>query len=283
MYDVAIVGTGIAGLSAALTLSLHNKKIIWFGSADLSEKLSRAEKIANYPGFSLVSGGQFASALKKQADDAGLEITEKTITSIYSGDGKLMLAAGNDFYETKSIILATGVASSKELEGESRLLGRGVSYCATCDGFLYKGKKIAAICTSAKLEGEVRYLAQLADEVAYFALYKDVGILPDNVKIVSDIPKQIIGEQRVTAVAGNKATYECEGVFVLKRSYAPTALLPSLETLDGHILVDRQQKTGIAGVFAAGDVTGRPYQYAKAAGEGNVAAHSAIEFLDSQN
>ena len=134
-YDVAIIGTGPAGLSAVLNLKLHNKKVIWFGSPDLSMKVEKSEKIANYPGLSLISGPALNQSFKQQITEANLEITDKMVTNISSTKNGFMLLADNEVFEAKTILMATGTVSAKPLPGEEEYLGKGVSYCATCDGF----------------------------------------------------------------------------------------------------------------------------------------------------
>lgn len=280
IYDAAIIGTGPAGLSAALNLKIHNKNFIWLGSKNLSDKVSKAERISNYPGFADVSGEQLNDAFKNQAQAMGLEITEQMVNSIMSMGSHYAIMAGSEFYEAKALILATGVANTGTLPGEQEKVGMGVSYCATCDGTLYKGKTIAVICSNARFEHEVKYLADLAETVYYFPIYKNIGKLPENVRIMEDKAKGILGEKRVSAVAllsGNELPVD--GVFCLRDSVSLATLLPKLETANGAITVDRGMATNLPGVFAAGDCTGRPYQYAKAVGEGNIAAHSVIEYL----
>ncbi len=280
IYDAAIIGTGPAGLSAALNLKIHNKNFIWLGSKNLSDKVSKAERISNYPGFADVSGEQLNDAFKNQAQAMGLEITEQMVNSIMSMGSHYAIMAGSEFYEAKALILATGVANTGTLPGEQEKVGMGVSYCATCDGTLYKGKTIAVICSNVRFEHEVKYLADLAETVYYFPIYKNIGTLPENVRIMEDKAKGILGEKRVSAVAllsGNELPVD--GVFCLRDSVSLATLLPKLETANGAITVDRSMATNLPGVFAAGDCTGRPYQYAKAVGEGNIAAHSVIEYL----
>lgn len=280
IYDAAIIGTGPAGLSAALNLKIHQKNFVWLGSKTLSDKVRKAEQISNYPGFSEVSGAGLNEAFQRQAQEMGLEITERMANSIFYMGTHYAIMAGSDFYEAKTLILATGVANTGTLPGEQEKVGMGVSYCATCDGMLYRGKTIAVICNNARFEHEVAYLAGLAQTVYYFPRYREVGALPENVCLPDAKPRSILGENRVTGVElSSGETLAVDGVFCLRDSVALATLLPQLETQNGHILVDRTMATNLPGVYAAGDCTGRPYQYAKAVGEGNVAAHSVIEYL----
>lgn len=281
MYDVIIIGTGVAGVSAALTLKLHNKTILWLGSSDLSEKIRKAEKIKNYPGLTSVGGEDFAAALKAQVEDMGLIITPQTATGVYAMGNYFTVTTAKENFEGRAVILATGVESVKSVEGEEKFLGRGVSYCATCDGFLYKGKTIAVVCTSKDKDGEAEYLASLAKKVYYVPLYKDVSLKAENVEFVRGMPVKIEGNKRVEKLIFKDRELSVDGVFFLKTAVAPAVLVGGLKTENGHAVVGRDASTNIKGLFAAGDCTGRPYQYAKAAGEGNVAAHTVVEYLRS--
>lgn len=281
-YDVAIIGTGPAGFSAALTLKALNKKIIWFGSADFSEKIRIAERIRNYPGLSDISGADMKKAFAEQAKDAGLAITEKTVTGVYDMGDYFGILCDKESFEATSVILATGVETVKPIPGELEFLGRGVSYCATCDGFLYRGKTVAVVCTSADYEHEVSYLAELAKEVLLIPLYREQRVTDKNIRVVRGMPRRIEGEKKATRVVFDKETLEVDGIFFLKAAISPSALVGGLETHEGHVAVDRHGATNLVGLFAAGDCTGRPYQYAKSVGEGNVAAHAAAEYLASK-
>ena len=277
-YDVAIIGTGPAGISAALNLKLHNKSIIWFGSSDLSMKVQKSEKIANYPGVPMVNGQKLNEIFKQQIEEAGLEIIDKMVTNIASTKNGFMILGGNDVYEADKVLLATGTVTAKSLPGEEELLGKGVSYCATCDGFLYKQKKIAVFCGARRYEHEVEYLAELADKVYLFAAYPDCEIDLPNVERLSSPIKEIQGQQRVESINTVEGdSYEVEGVFILRTAVAPSSLIKKLEVDGNHIAVNRKMETNIPGCYAAGDCTGRPYQIAKAVGEGNIAAHSMLE------
>lgn len=280
MVDCIIIGTGPAGLSAALNLKTYNKSTIWFGSKSLSAKVLKAEKVVNYPGMPSVSGAELFEAFNAHVQAAGLEITEKTVTMIGSMGNSFMVLADNEMFEAKSLILAMGVVSAKLLENEERLLGRGVSYCATCDGMLYKGKNIAVLTNDPKYEHEVQYLAELAAEVHFFPAYRNPGVTGTNITQSLDLPVAVNGENRVESLTLRSGeVLPVDGVFCLRNAIAPATLMPGLAVADGHITVDRSMATNIPGCYAAGDCTGRPYQYTKAVGEGNVAAHSVIEYL----
>ena len=280
MYDCIIIGTGPAGLSVALNLKTYKKSFVWFGSKSLSDKVRKAEKITNYPGFPELTGQELFAHFEDHIQSAGLEITEKTVTNVMSAGNYYMVLADNEIYEAKTLILAMGVMTAKLLKGEDELLGRGVSYCATCDGMFYKDKEIAVLCNDPKYEHEVEYLADLAAKVTYFPLFSDSQVKKENVTISKDFPVEVNGIDRVTGLTLKSGEIlSVDGVFCLRNAIALSKLIPELEIENGHIVVDRAQKTNLPGCFAAGDCTGRPYQYTKAVGEGNVAAHSCISYL----
>ena len=279
MYDTIIIGTGAAGISAALTLKQLNINFLWIGTNKLSFKINSAEKIRNYPGLSSVSGQEMKEAFLKQINDMGIEILDKQVTGVYDLSTHYAVLCGQDTYEAKTIVLGLGVESIKPITGEIELLGQGVSYCATCDGFLYKGKDIIVTSSSKEFEHEVKYLADLAKTVKFIPLYKDYEINNDNVEIIKGMPKGITKENKKLYLDINGNKLEADGIFMLKAAISPAVLVPGLEVAEGHIVVDRQMNTNLKGVFACGDCTGRPYQYAKAVGEGNVAAHSVVGYL----
>ena len=281
-YDCAIIGTGPAGLSAALTLKALNKTFLWFGSAKLSEKIRKAESISNYPGLANVSGEEMMQAFTRQIQKAGITITEKTVTMVCHMGDFYGILCDQEMFEATTVILATGVESVKPIPGELELLGAGVSYCATCDGMLYRGKNIAVVSTSAEYEHEVQYLAGLAQTVHFVPLYRNAAVLGENIHILRKIPRSIQGSGRVEALVFDDVTMPVDGIFFLKAAVSPSALVMGLETENGHVIVDHHCNTNLPGCFAAGDCTGRPYQYVKAAGEGNVAAHSVVQFLSQK-
>jgi thioredoxin reductase (NADPH) len=281
MLDLIIIGSGPAGISAALTANKRNLNFLWFGNASLSKKIESAEKITNYPGLISVTGKQMQGVFQQQISEEGIILTEKRIDSVYDMGDYYVACVNESMYETKSVLMAVGMESTKELPGEQRLLGCGMSYCATCDGALYKNKKIAVICTNPMFEEEIEYLADITSEVILFTTYKECGVEKPNVKVSLGFPSEIIGDKRVEGIVFKGQRIDVDGVFLLKDSVSPGVLLKGLEMDNGHIRVDREQKTNLKGCFAAGDCTGRPYQYAKAVGEGNVAVHSIVNYLNA--
>ena len=284
IYDVAIIGAGPSGLSAALTLNVHNKSILWFGSNSLSNKVEKSEKIANYAGFDMISGAELNNKFRAQIKSSGLALTDKMVTQISKLSNYFMVLADNEIYKAKTVLLAIGSVSGKGFKNELELLGRGVSYCATCDGFLYKDRSIAVFCSAKRYEHEIEYLCEIASKVYLFANYDDVNIKSENVEILSKPIKSVVGEKRVEGIELTDGTIiNVDGAFFLRNAVAPATIIKGLETNGAHIVVNRDCETNIPGCFAAGDCTGRPYQIAKAVGEGNIAAHKITEYMANSN
>ena len=281
-YDVAVLGSGPAGLEAAITLKIRNKSILVIGSAPTSEKVQKAHTIQNYLGLPEVAGEAMSAAFLGHAAQMGVTVTEDKITQVYAMGDYFALQGVSEMYEAETIILACGVSAGKPYPGEAEYLGRGVSYCATCDAALYRGKTVAIIATSPREEAEADFMTEYAAKTYYFPLYKEEPRVSEKVEIRREIPKTIEGGMKVNRLVTSGNEYELDGVFILRESISPVQLVPGLEAEDGHVKVTRQMETNIPGCFACGDITGRPYQYIKAAGEGNVAALSAVSYLDSK-
>ncbi len=279
-YDIAIIGTGPAGLSAAITATIRNKKVLLLGSRDLSGKLSKAHEIQNYLGFPAVKGEDLAAAFQKHIAEMGISITEKRVSAVYAMGDYFALQAGEDMVEATAVILATGVVQGKPLPGEEELLGRGVSYCATCDAPLYRGKTAAVIGYNPREEAEAAFLSEVCTEVLYFPVYKEETDLPASVRVIREKVTGVENQDGKRLVRTAEGTYTVDGVFILREAVSPGQLVPGLPTEGPHVTVNRKMEAGIPGVFACGDIVGTPYQYIKSAGEGNVAALSAVSYLD---
>lgn len=286
-YDIAIIGTGPAGISAAITARVRNKNIILIGSRELSTKIEKASFINNYPGIPAVSGEQLKEAFLKHIDSMGIEITEDKINAVYSLGNYFALQGQNGSYEADSVILAAGLSNVNAYPGEEEYLGQGVSYCVTCDAAFYRGKSAAVIAFSDKEEAEAKFLAEIAEKVKYIKMYKDsngvegtfAGI--KNIEVLSAVKPVGIKKNGMKVILETQAggSYEFDGIFVMREHVAPKTLVPGLKTEENKVLVQRDMSTNIKGLFACGDITGAPCQYVKAAGEGNVAALSAVAYL----
>ena len=278
MYDIAIIGSGPAGISAAMNAKILNQNFIWFASLSVSKKVGQAALVKNYLGLPDVSGEELSKAFLNHAERLGIKPIDKVVNGVYSGGNCFTLLSGTEDFTAKTVILCLGVDTAK-IEGEERLVGRGISYCATCDGFMYRGKNIAILCTDKRFEHEIEFLCSVANKAYVMPLYKGYEIKSQNAEILLKSPIRVEGEKILEKIVFKDGSLEVDGLFILRSSVSPSILLHGLEMNEGHIVVDRAMQTNIKGVFAAGDCTGRPYQYMKAAGEGNVALHSAVQYL----
>lgn len=262
-YDVLVIGGGPAGLSAALNVRARGRSVLVVSNPLEENPLWKAENVDNYLGMPDVSGPEILKAFRRHAEEAGAEFRTGKVLSAMHMSGRWYVSIGNDMENAKAVILAAGVARGKKFPGETEFLGRGVSYCATCDGMLYREKAVAVLGYSDTARHEAEFLAGLGCSVTYF-----------------DRPKTcaITGGERVTAVTCDGQTAEVEGVFLLRPTMVPTDLFPGLAVEGGYVTVNRKMETNLAGVFAAGDCTGGPLQVSKAAGEGLVAGQSAAAY-----
>lgn len=278
-YDIVIIGTGPAGLEAAITAKIRNKNILLIGSKESSIKVQKAHEIQNYLGLPAIAGSDLQAAFLKHAADMGVEITDDRVVAIYSYGDYFALQTRDGMYETDAVILATGVVAGKPYPGENEFLGRGVSYCATCDAPLYKGKVTAVIGSSPKEEEEANFMSEYAEKVYYFPLYNEEPQVNSSIEVIREKPLEILGDQKVTTLKTDGNEYSVDGVFVLREAVSPGQLVPGLETEGPHVKVNLDMSTNIPGCYACGDIAGTPYQYIKSAGQGNVAALTAVNYL----
>lgn len=282
VYDIAIIGGGPAGLSAALTGRIRNKNIAIFERSDFSPKLQKAHLVDNYLGMPQITGQGMMQTFAAHALAHKPVVIKDKVVNIFPGD-IFTLVTPSEVYEAKTVIIASGVVATALFGGEKQFLGRGVSYCATCDGMFYKGKDVAVISYTPEGEHETDYLGELCRNVYYLPQYKTEQQLSmrSNIKVMPGVrPKSIAGDTAVQKLIADKQELTVEGVFIMRQSDPVENLLAGLE-LDGEVIkVNRDMSTNIPGVFAAGDCTGKPWQIAKATGEGLVAVLSAITYLD---
>ena len=263
-YDVLVIGGGPAGLSAALNIRARGKSVLVVSNPLEENPLWKAEKVDNHLGMPTMTGPEMLKAFQKHAEEASVEIRRGKVLNAMQMSGTWYVGIGSDMENAKAIVLAAGVARGKKFPGEAELLGRGVSYCATCDGMLYRGKPVAVLGYSDTARHEAEFLSGIGCQVTYFNKPKTCVIT---------------GGDHVASVTCDGETMPVEGVFVLRPTMAPTDIFPALAVENGYVTVDRKMATNLPGVFAAGDCTGGPLQVSKAVGEGLVAGQSAAAYV----
>jgi thioredoxin reductase (NADPH) len=330
MHDIAIVGGGPAGLSAAITARARDKSVVIISNAAQENPLAKSKLVDNYPGLPDITGLALLERMHAHAHKLGTQFIQARVISVLPIDGagtpdaagnprpSFAITTSSDYLEAQSVIIACGAASGgKPINGEQEYLGRGVSYCATCDGMLYRSSTIVVAGLSAEAPDEANFLAGLGATVHYVSQtlpqsldskihhhrgkllqiegdelgLKQVIISQKSADADSDADKDTdVGtdvdtdahDQKTSSLdESRQSAISCKGVFILRPSVAPTALLSTLKLVAGYIGVNDRMQTNIDGVFAAGDCVGKPLQVAKAVGQGQIAVLSAVEYLDS--
>lgn len=278
IIDMAIIGAGAAGLSAAVNGLARGKSIKVFSNK--SNYLSRAERVDNYLGFYGINGQSLMDAFYHHASTMGVMPSQGKVVNIIPFDGRFLINFNGNIVEAKTVILAVGIAKTKPIRGEAALLGKGVSYCATCDGMLYKGKR-AVVCGMADdMTDEANFLQSIGVEVIFVSPLPREDALHKNIMFISGFVSGIAGESLATGAIVGGETIPADVIFILRNALAPAALLEDLEIENGFITVNRWMETNISGIYACGDCTGAPLQVAKAVGEGLIAALQAAKYID---
>ena len=281
-YEVIIVGNGPAGLSAALYTSRANLRTLVIGKDQGA--LAKADRIENYFGLAEpISGCELVENTKIQAKNLGADLVTDEIFHI-SWNQDFTLEGREGSYRAKAVLLATGTSRKKaDIEGLSRLEGHGVSYCAICDAFFYRGRKVAVLGNE---EYAVHELAQLLPVAGSAALLTDGKELkaeaPEGVQVITKKIRSVDGEEVVTGVTfADGERLPADGLFVALGSAGAVDLARKVGALtDGRsIQVDETMATNVPGLFAAGDCTGGLLQISTAVGEGAKAAMSMIKYV----
>ena len=282
MTDLAIVGRGPAGWSCAMTARMRGLDVVVIAPQNDNGLLKKAERVDNYPGMPQVSGQKLLDSFREQALTLGAVEHFGLVRQIMPLGESFMLLVENEVLESRAVVLAMGATRPQLLAGEEELIGQGISYCATCDGMFYRGKKIAVISSSEQGVEETDFLAEMVDQVDYYSIKRhQTDKLHPKVLIVDETPVSFYKKEEEIVVVTKQGSHCYDGVFVFRAAMPLNLLMADLETEGSYIPVDRQMKTNIPGVFAAGDCTGKPLQVPKAVGEGNVAAISAAEWISN--
>ena len=277
VFDLAILGAGPAGLSCAMTARQRSLSVILLSHPGASDWLARAGRIDNYPGMPGVSGRQMLDVMRAQAAELGAQLREGLVRQVLPMGDSFSVSVGNDFVDARAVCLCMGAKKPRLLPGEEAFIGRGVSYCGTCDGMFYRGRTVAVIAQAKEAVEEANFLAQLCAKVYY--LGSDDTALDARVQRLALRPEEILGDAHVTGLRASDQTLAVDGVLIFRDAVALDQLLPGLESDGPFIRVGRDMRTNLARVYAAGDAAGKPLQIAKAVGEGCVAALSAAADL----
>lgn len=276
--DIAVIGGGPAGLSAAINAVLRNKSVKIFTNA--LNYLQKAENIDNYLGLPNISGKKLMCDFIQHVNNLKVPFEYGKVINIIKLDDLFMINFSSKIVKAKTVILAIGVTNNKLLNNEEKLLGKGISYCATCDGALYKGKNIAVYGNADDIIEEANFLSSLGANVNFITVKKDIKGLNQNINVINGIISDIIGDNKLEGIIINDKYIKLDGLFLLRNSIAPNSIVKDLILEDGYIVVNRNMETNIKGIYACGDCTGNPLQISKATGEGLVAAQNAAKYID---
>ena len=286
--DVLIIGSGPAGIQAAIHASRKKASVVVAGRASASA--AAGTEVDNYFGTGAVSGDELLSRGIAQAESTGAVFTgENVISSGRDGDSFVFTLEGGEAVRAKAVVIATGISRRKlGIPGEKELFGKGVSYCAVCDCNFYRGRRALIVGNDSEAAVSAEMMTGYASETSWavWDLQASRALMDRavaaGVRIVESKPKVVLGADRVEAVEMEDGTVvPTDGVFIElgARSAADIAMdLDVMPEMDDTIKVGADCATGVPGVFACGDVTGRPWQVAKAVGQGCVAGMNAASY-----
>ncbi len=301
MYDTIIVGQGPAGFTAGIYAARREMKTLLIGK-EIGGQLLMASEIENYPGFKSIQSFELVSKMREQVEYLGVEIKNDEVKKIKKTKKCFDVFTEQEVFQAKTVIIAIGLAPRRlAIKGERKLTGRGVSYCANCDGPLYKQKTVTVVGGGNSALDAAEVLSKIAKKVylihrrqkfaAFEALIDEVRA-KNNIKIILDSEiEEIIGQNKVEKIKvknkiNNKITIlNVDGVFIEIGRIAHTDVVANLVKLNNknQIIVNEKCQTSLEGVFAAGDVTQVPFkQITIACGQGTIAALSAYQYLQTK-
>ncbi|OYT27782.1 MAG: thioredoxin-disulfide reductase [Candidatus Altiarchaeales archaeon ex4484_96] len=298
VYDVVVIGGGPAGCTAALYAKRSGLKTLLIEKGIIGGYIVNARSLENYPGFSSISGMDFGSKLSEQLKGFDVELMPDEVVQLSLKGEIKEVSTREKKIQTKTVILASGTEHRKlGIKGEAEFIGRGVSFCATCDAPFYRDRKVAVIGGGNSAVDEALTLSEMASTV-YLIHRRDMlraeqvrceQLAEKGVKILYDTElTQIKGDKMVDSVmlvnnkTKQKSELDVDGVFIAV-GYVPSTLIAQEAGVNlngtGYVIVDESQKTNVDGVYAAGDVTGGVLQVATAVGEGAIAGVSVFNYL----
>lgn len=285
-YDVIIIGKGPAGISTSLYTVRANLKTLIIGTD--SSALAKTEKIDNYFGFAnTISGKELLNAGIMQAKRLGVDVCDEEVTSIEYGNPFVVKTVDNE-YMGKAILIATGQPPRREaIPGIKEFEGRGVSYCTTCDGFFYKGKKVGVLGSGNYAIAEAMELLPFTKNITIYTNGKKLSLTEEfknkieNFKICEDKIISLKGDDGLDTITFESREEAIDGLFVASgtASSVDFAIKLGVSVENNAIMIDKNQATNLEGIFAAGDCTGGFKQIATAVGQGAMAGKSIIEYV----
>lgn len=302
MYDLIIIGGGPAGLTAGLYMARARLDVALLEGLGPGGQILNTDWVENYPGFPEgISGFDLAEKMKTQAENFGLPIRNEEAVDLELTPEKKVVVTPSDRLEARTLILACGASPKKlGLEGEDIFMGKGVSYCATCDGPFYKDQEVAVIGGGDTAVEEAIFLTRFASKIHHvhrrdslraIKLLQDRAMAEEKIKFVWDtVPTKIFGENGVEGIelknvkTAELSTRPVQGVFIFIGTQPNTDFLRGHVKLDenGFVTTDERMETSFPGVFAAGDIRSKPWrQIATAVGEGAAASFSVEKFLEN--
>ena len=306
MYDIIIVGGGPAGLTAAIYALRARRSVLLVEKMVIGGQVTQTDNIENYPGFESISGPELSMKMYEQAEKLGLKTVYSDVKSMsLEGDVK-KIETFDGAFESKAVILAMGaVARSLDIDSEREFRGKGVSYCATCDGNFYKNKVVAVVGGGNSSVGEALYLSNLASKVylihrreefraekVVMQKVNEIAETTGKIEIITNtVVKDIEGNGKVESIILTNLAEKTEkeipvdGVFVAIGRKPDTALLEGVVELDpsGYIITNEEMYTNVKGVFAAGDVRKKGLkQIVTACSDGAIAATEAVEYINKK-
>ena len=293
MYDIIIVGGGPAGLTAALYAARANKKILVIEAKNYGGRIIDASVVSNYPGVETMSGYEFATKLYEQVEKLNVDFKIETVLSI---DKDKNVYTNKNKYSAKAIILSTGTQNKKlKIENEENLIGKGISYCATCDGNFYKNKVVAVIGSGNTALEDTLYLSNLASKV-YLVHWKDT--FTGEAKMVDEIKEkdniEIIDNSSITKINGidklesivlnDDKEIDVDGLFIAIGQEPNNIIFKNVIDIDskGYIKTDDGVHTNVKGIYVAGDAREKLLrQLTTAVSDGSIAATVAIKEMEN--
>jgi thioredoxin reductase (NADPH) len=304
MHDIIIIGGGPAGLTAGLYTARARLNVVLLERLAPGGQVLNTDWVENYPGFpDGISGFELVERMKTQAERFDLPIELEEVMELAFSPEKKTVVTNKRRLEAKALIIATGATPKKlGIEGEDLLTGKGVSYCATCDGPFYKDQEVVVIGGGDTALEEAIFLTRFAstihlahrrDELRAVKLLQDRAMAQEKIKFIWDtIPLKILGENGVEGIelknvkTGEISRKEAQGVFIFIGTIPNADLIKGMVTQDesGFVISDDKTQTSVPGVFAAGDIRSKPWrQISTAVGEGATAAFYAEKYLEDLN